>query len=572
MKLALRRRLRGVVSLGKRRKSRRRTQSIRKLRKMKTHKFTFGGTLLAALLSLGINASAAPSDALEFTLTPIGTHTNGPPFNQSAAEIVAHDPGTQRLYVVNARDIRLDVLDIQDPTRPTKVGQIELSSYGKVVNSVAVKNGLIAVAVEANVKTDPGVVVFLDRNAEVLRVVPAGSLPDMVTFSPDGRWLLVANEGEPNTYGNFGSETNGPSVDPEGSVSIVDLANGVANATVRTATFTAFTRDSLPAGVRIYGPNASVAQDIEPEYIAISEDSSTAYVTLQENNAMATVDIGSATVTSIAALGTKDHSLLVNALDASDQDGAINIRSWPVKGMYLPDSIQAFTAKGETFLIMANEGDSREWPGFREDVRASTLTLDPIAFPDGAELKRTNNLGRLTVSRMDGDTDGDGDFDELHAYGARSFSIRTATGALVYDSGDELEQLTAAMFPTRFNASNANNTFDNRSPAKGPEPEGLALGKVAGRTLAFVGLERIGGIAVYDISDPLDVAIVSYVNTRNFNGSFNFATSGDLGPEGVTFISAENSPNGKPLLAVAHEVSGSTTLYQINKRSFKREL
>ena len=238
----------------------------------------------------------------------------------------------------------------------------------------------------------------------------------------------------------------------------------------------------------------------------------------------------------------------------------------------MPDSIQAFTFRGEHYLVMANEGDSREWPGFTEEARIGTLNLDPTAFPNAAELKRTNNLGRLTVSRVDGDTDGDGDYDELYSYGARSFSIRRATGDLVYDSGDELENVTAALFPTRFNVSNSNNTFDSRSPSKGPEPEGLALGKVAGRTLAFVGLERIGGIAVYDVSDPNDVGIVSYVNTRNFSGSFNFATAGDLGPEGVTFISADNSPNGQPLLVVAHEVSGSTTIFQINKRSFKREL
>jgi hypothetical protein len=540
---------------------------------MKTRKFPLAGALLAGLMSFASAAGAAPVDPLEFSLTPIGRHTNGAPFNLSAAEIVAHDPGTQRLYVVNGRDIRVDVLDIQDPTNPTKVGHLDMSPHGRVVNSVAVKNGLIAVAVEANVKTDPGVVVFVDRGGQVLRSVTVGSLPDMVAFSPDGRWLLVANEGEPNTYNNFGSETNGPSVDPEGSVSIIDLASGVATATVSTATFGAFTRADLPAGVRIFGPNASVAQDLEPEYIAVSEDSTTAWVTLQENNALATVDIGSATVTSIASLGFKNHNVVGNGFDASDRDNnTINIRPWPTKGMYLPDSIQAFTFHGEHYLVMANEGDAREWPGFAEEVRVGSLTLDPVAFPNAAELKQTNNLGRLNVSRVDGDTDGDGDYDELYSYGARSFSIRRATGELVYDSGDELENLTAALFPTRFNASNSNNTFDSRSPSKGPEPEGLALGKVAGHTLAFVGLERIGGIAVYDISDPNNAAIVTYVNTRNFSGSFNFATAGDLGPEGVTFISADNSPNGQPLLVVAYEVSGSTTIFQINKRSFKREL
>jgi 2',3'-cyclic-nucleotide 2'-phosphodiesterase / 3'-nucleotidase / 5'-nucleotidase len=195
-------------------------------------------------------------------------------------------------------------LSILNPTSPVKVGMVDMSPYGAVVNSVAFHNGLVAVAVEANPKTSPGVVVLLDSSLAVLNVIPAGALPDMVTFSPDGRWLLCANEGEPNTYNDFGSETNGPSIDPEGSITVIDLSTGVAMPTVRTATFTAF-NSGVPSGVRIFGPNATVAQDLEPEYLAVSEDSSTAWVTLQENNALAVVDIGSATVTSLIPLGAK---------------------------------------------------------------------------------------------------------------------------------------------------------------------------------------------------------------------------------------------------------------------------
>lgn len=543
---------------------------------MKSFRIPHWPVLLAhscALITAGLTAAtAAPAPALDLSLTPIGRVTNGPPFNLSAAEIVAHDPGTQRLFVVNARDKSIDVLDIQNPAGPSKIATVDLSSYGAVVNSVAIHNGLAAVAVEANVKTSPGTVVLLDRNLSVVNAIAAGALPDMVTFSPDGRWLLVANEGEPNTYNNFGSETNGPSIDPEGTVTVIDLAAGPANPVVRTATFTVFNVAPIDPRIRIYGPGASVAQDLEPEYITVSEDSTTAWVTLQENNALAIINIATATVTDLVALGFKDHNQLGAGLDASDQDGAINIRPWPIKGIYNPDSIDSYRFHGQTYLVTANEGDTREWPGFREDVRLSTRTLDSTIFPNGAELKQTNNLGRLAVSSVDGDIDGDGDLDEIYSYGSRSFSIWSAVGDLVYDSGDEFEQLTATIFPTRFNASHGNNTFDNRSPSKGPEPEGLAIGKAFGRTLAFVGFERIGGVAVYDISDPFEVALVDYVNTRSFAGSFNFATSGDLGPEGVTFISADNSPNGKPLLVVAHEISGSTVIYQLNKRAAKREL
>lgn len=519
------------------------------------------------LASFSNPTQAAPPPAKEsfdFTLVPIGVHTNGPPYNTSAAEIVAHDPFTQRLYVVNAQGTRIDVLDINDPTAPAKIAMIDMSPVGPVVNSVAFHHGLIAVAVEAAVKTSPGTIVLLDSSFTLLSLIPVGALPDMVTFSPDGRWLLVANEGEPNTYNDFGSETNGPSIDPEGSISVIDLSTGLSTPTVHTATFTAFNGVPLDPSIRIYGPGASVAQDLEPEYITVSDDSTTAWVTLQENNALATVHIASATVTRLDGLGFKDHSLPGNGLDASDQDGGIHIQPWPIRGIYNPDSIAHYSHRGQTYLVMANEGDSREWPGFREDVRLSTLMLDPTAFPDGADLKRTNNLGRLAVSSVDGDIDHDGDMDVIYSYGARSFSIRTATGGLVWDSGDELEQLTATLLPARFNASNSNNSRDSRSPSKGPEPEGLAVGRVRGRTLAFIGLERIGGIAVYNISNPFQPVLEDYVNTRTFANPFNFDTAGDLGPEGLAFIAAEDSPNGLPLLVAAHEVSGSTTIFQVN--------
>jgi DNA-binding beta-propeller fold protein YncE len=525
---------------------------------------------VCAFIAASNMVQAAPSQALDLTLAPIGRFTNDAPFNLSASEIVAHDPGTQRLFVVNGRDRRIDVLDIRNPANPVKVAVVDMSPYGAVVNSVAFRGGLIAVAVEASPKTSPGKVVLLDGNLNAITAVTAGALPDMVTFSPDGRWLLCANEGEPNTYNDFGSETNGPSIDPEGSITIIDLSTGAATPSVKTATFTAF-NSGVPAGVRIFGPNATVAQDIEPEYIAVSADSSTAWVTLQENNALAVVDIASATVTSLIPLGAKNHNLPGFGLDPSDQDGGINIQPWPIFGLFQPDSIATYSVRGQTYLVTSNEGEARaDWPGYRDDARLGTLKLDPTVFPDGDILKQTNNLGRLTVSRIDGDVDNDGDLDAIYTYGARSFSIWTAGGELVFDSGDQLEQITAALFPLNFNASHGNNTRDNRSPAKGPEPEGLAIGKAFGRTLALVGCERIGGIAMYDISDPFAPALEDYVNTRTFTGTFNFATSGDLGPEGVIFISANDSPNGKPLVVATHEVSGSTVLYQINSKPANR--
>jgi hypothetical protein len=231
--------------------------------------------------------------------------------------------------------------------------------------------------------------------------------------------------------------------------------------------------------------------------------------------------------------------------------------------MYQPDAIVAYTVAGETYLMTANEGDARGYTGFSEEVRVRDLTLDPTAFPDAASLQENENLGRLRVTDQLGDTDQDGDFDALYAYGGRSFSIWDASGQLVFDSGGDFEQITASAFPAFFNASNANNNFDDRSDDKGPEPEDVALGVVEGRTYAFIGLERIGGVMVYDVTDPSSPSFVQYINNRDFTQPVNSAAAKDLGPEGMVSISAHDSPTHTPLLVVAHEVSGTTTIFEI---------
>ncbi|MCA9957083.1 MAG: choice-of-anchor I family protein, partial [Anaerolineales bacterium] len=356
-------------------------------------------------------------------------------------------------------------------------------------------------------------------------------------------------------------------VDPEGSVSIIDLRHGVANLTqadVRTASFAKFNGRSIDPLIRIFGPNATVSQDLEPEYIAVSDDSRIAWVTLQENNALAIIDIANANVMSLRALGLKDHSQPGNGLDASDKDDAINIANWPVYGMYMPDAIAAFTIRGQQFLITANEGDARDYDGYAEEERVKDLELDPTAFPNADALQENEAIGRLTVTTAQGDTDGDGDFDALWAFGGRSFSIWTRQGKLVFDSGDQLEQITATVLPDDFNSTNdENDSFDNRSDNKGPEPEGVVVGVVNGRTYAFIGLERIGGIMVYDVTTPSNPQFVEYINTRDFSGDAEAGTAGDLGPEGLTFVSASDSPTGQPLLIVGYEVSGSVAIFSI---------
>mgnify|MGYP000532347446 CR=1 FL=1 len=271
----------------------------------------------------------------------------------------------------------------------------------------------------------------------------------------------------------------------------------------------------------------------------------------------------------IDLLGAKDHALPGNELDASDRDNAINIRNWPVKGLYQPDAIASYKVRGQTYYLTANEGDDRNdfIPG-EETRRVSALAtspgLDPAVFGDITALRNNAALGRLTVTAATAPRNALGQLTELQVLGGRSFSIRDASGALVFDSGSDFERITAARYPLTFNASNDNNNFDDRSDNKGPEPEGVVIGAVRGRTFAFIGLERIGGVMIYDITDPAAATFVDYVNNRDFTQSPTGATPTDNGPEGLAFIEAKDSPTRQPLLVIGNEVSGTTTIYSVD--------
>ena len=921
---------------------------------------------------------------------PITSHADGAiqleqldSINTGGAEISAYDPGSRRLFTTSAETNSVAIVDASNPAALVQIDTISVSKYGSPT-SVAVKNGVIAVAIGSSVKTDPGTVAFYRPNGQELGTVKVGALPDMVTFTPDGRYLLVANEGEPEDYGN-------DHVDPEGSISIVRMPHGWfwSQPSVRTVGFTAYNgkEEALRAkGVRIYGPGASAAQDFEPEYIAVTDDSRFAFVTLQENNAVVKLDIERALILDLMPLGYKDwskgaytaatyewraeqmppigstvagqllrlggfsglafegvthdgklefiantdrgpngeptgvlrpfllpefsprlvrftldtsngklqltqqiilrapdghaltglpntavpggngntphndevpvdlkgnilpldplggdfegvvvdedgsfwmcdeyrpaiyhfnsHGILLQryipkgahdkaglaipaagaagalgiealpaelgqrrqnrgmegialrdgkiygfmqsparipdtlsngtlnamknvriveldpvtlatrqflyvmdnpasmgsgdtradkigdavatpegflvverdddstpvasantvitkkvyafslagadvitglnstcngksvdqstaleldgcnfkyvkktlevdlaaagydqvqkveglallddgrlavindndfqvagitidqttgtftlnagyqpestilglierpGLDASDKDKRINIRPWPVFGMYEPDAIDTYRVGGRTYFVTANEGDSRDYDSYSEEKSVSALTLDPTVFPNATDLQKDAALGRLTVTSSMGDTDGDGDHDALFTLGGRSFSIWSAAGTQVFDSGSQLERITALAVPANFNASNDKTSFDNRSDNKGPEPEGIVIGEIGGRPYAFIGLERIGGVAVYDVSDPYAPVFVDYLNNRDFGSP----EAGDLGPEGLLFIPAGESPNHQPLLVVSSEISGTVTTYSL---------
>ncbi|MDL0402273.1 choice-of-anchor I family protein [Corynebacterium lehmanniae] len=523
------------------------------------------------------------ADGATADISVLGSYGAGA-FDESAAEIVAFHADSKRILTVNALSGKIDVLDAADPAKPTKVGEVS-GGENTTINSVAVRNdGLAVAAVEPENKTDAGELIFFDAGAEkpgaVLGRVGVGSLPDMVTITPEGDYALVANEGEP---------AEDYSVDPEGSVSVVKLPASVKAATqadVRTADFRAFEGTLADKGVHIYGQvgaSTTEAQNLEPEYIAVAGGK--AYVTLQENNAVAVVDIASATVEDVWPLGYTDRREV--PMDISDKDGKINIRTAPVKGILQPDSIAAYEVDGTTYLVTANEGDARDWEAYSEEERIKKLggkKLAPICegyagmtADEIEEFQADENAGRLKITTAFGLNEEKNCYEDLYTYGGRSFSIFTADGTRVFDSGAEFEELTAKLLPEYFNTNHTENEFESRSDDKGPEPEGVALGEINGRTYAFVGFERLGGVIVYDITDPAKPAYTAYINNRDFSINMEELADegddavkaglekvGDLGAEGLAFVPAKDSPNGENLLIVGNEVSGTTTVFQVD--------
>ena len=345
---------------------------------------------------------------------------------------------------------------------------------------------------------------------------------------------------------------------------------GIDQSDVNTIGFTAFNAQlaTLQAnGVRIFGPGATVAQDLEPEYITVSDDNAFAYVALQENNAIATVDLTTPIITDVAALDLKDHSLVSNSLDTSDETDFIFNASWPIYGMLMPDAIDYFNIGGTGYIATANEGDARDYNGYAEERKLgdSDYVLDPTVFSNADILALETNLGDINVTIASGNTDMDPEFEEIHVYGGRSFSIfEASTGNLVYDSGNDFEVITAAdaTYGGIFNASNSNNSFKNRSDNKGPEPEGVIVEEIEGAYYAFILLERVGGVMIYDVTNPVAPVFLQYLNSRGATPGA--AESGDLGPEGIVFVNADDSPTGTALIVISNEVSATLSIYSLD--------
>jgi 6-phosphogluconolactonase (cycloisomerase 2 family) len=553
----------------------------------------------------GINGTNANS---ALTINLIGRAVLNAQSPEGAAEIVAYQASKKWIYAINSSGDAAVVNIIPADTFDTAAlvqdneGIVNTTNLGTAItltlndntpgdaNSIAIdeNNQLLAVAMAAKSVGEAGQIAFYDISGDTpifIKNVTAGFLPDMVTFSHDGAKVVVANEGEPN--GDY-------SIDPQGSISIINVNDGVIADNATNIDFTAYNDKQSelealglifanPTGRTINGNliNTTVAMDLEPEYVSISKDNKYAYVSIQENNALAIVNLEDNSL-ELKGLGFKDWSSL--QIDASDKDGGVNFKSYPgLYGMYQPDTISSFSWKGANFIVSANEGDAREYffdtTNEADCIAKGGVDFDEddgcLAYIDESRVEDLtlaanfdylnnddNDIGRLKVTTVKGDTNNDGQYESLYAYGARSFTIWDSNGLVVFDSGDDIGRITASVHGEAFNNNEDENKGDTRSDDKGAEPEALTIGTIGERTFAFIGLERMGGIMIYDITNPYDVQFEDYFYNRGLIAGAEI--TGDLAPEGMTFIPREQSATGEPLLIIGNEISGSIAVWEVS--------
>ncbi len=544
-------------------------------------------TLMASAGALGVVLSGMAFPAASTAVPRTGSLSFLAAYDsqdgEAGAEIVAFDAETATMLVTNGARNRIDVISLATPSSPALQRAVDLSPYGAGVQSVATRKGIGVAVVTGATVLDPGTAVFFDiATGAVTATAPTGVLPDGVAWDEDGEIVVVANEGEPRCVTGPGRvPTKDPLLaeTPEGSVTVIEVDDRGRRVDARQVSFERFNspaaRASLLAkGVRVgTWPGSTVAQDLEPEYPVIDGDR--AYVTLQENNAIAVIDLDRARVLDILPLGTKDHSQLADMMDASDRDGAFRPTQWPVRGVFMPDAISHLEHRGKDYLVTANEGDARTYYSgidneevdgqecFIDEARVRSLPggLDPASFGGQANvdsLRDNTRLGRLKVMKTAPSVVGpNGKYTSIASYGGRSMSVWSSSGQLVWDSGRLFEQVVRAQDPDNWVddgsiAPWATDPYDTRSDDKGVEPEAVTVGEHRDRHYAFVGLERAGGVVVLDVTDPRSPSFLQWVRVP-----------GQISPEGITFVPASKSPNKRPLVLVAHEISGTTAVFEL---------
>lgn len=518
-------------------------------------------------------------------------------------EILAYDKERELAFVTNGAKKGFDILSFSD-LKSGEFKNVSASQDTILLESFDIEGvsditsiashpteNLIAIsAVSAN-KTDNGYIVFATKDGEYINHVEVGALPDMVTFTPDGTKAIVANEGEP---------AEDYSVDPEGSISIININIDQTSPDTTTLNFTTgdvitLTFDgnvNYDDKVRMnshVSTGDSVYVQLEPEYVTVTADSKTAYVSLQENNAIAKIDLQTNQILSVKGLGVKDYSIAGNEVDAMN-DKKIQLEKQPILSFYMPDAIDVIMKDGKTYIVTPNEGDVRDWDAYSEEIEVSDIIenidlraehyegytqeeLDAYVEAGGLEALAD---GKLKLTKEQGKNEETGKYEALYGFGGRSFSIFDAeTMELIFDSGSDFEKFMAEETPQYFNTTNNETKVDNRSDDKGPEPETAIVGEIDGKPYSFIALERFGGIAVYDLSDLDNPKFVTVISSRNFEAEGDLEEdvsptevaelAGDVSPEGLVFIPANESPTGKALLVATHEVSGTVAVYELGE-------
>lgn len=474
------------------------------------------------------------------------------------AEIVKYNKYNQTMYLVSGKTQSIHIVNLNNvssnsyatlkATKTITLESIGITDAGDITSVDVSPDGKeIAIAIQHKDYDKNGFIARLDATGQLISIHEAGVQPDMITYSPDGSLILTANEGEPRQGYENGA------IDPQGSITALDTNTDQSY----DIDFTAFDSDenraALVANNVIIKKDTAPSVDFEPEYITISNDSLTAYVTLQEANSIATIDLATKQITRVDSLGFKDYSSGDNKIDLYKKDDTINItNSDEFLGIYMPDGISSYEVNGKTYLLTANEGDSREWGDYINE------TEDKYGISES----------KIVTLNTD-DYDGFDDLSKKYLFGGRSFSIIDAsTMTMVSDSNGEFEEITAKLLPDYFNCSNDDISFEDRSGKKGPEPEDIKTMIVDGKVMAFIGLERIGGVMMYDVSDPTAPTYVDYLNLRDFSDNI----SGSVSPEGLCTISAKDSPTNKPMLIVANEVSGDVNIVEVAGETYQHSL
>lgn len=478
-------------------------------------------------------------------------------FNTKATGQVSYDYTVDQLYSVNQEQLGFDIIDYSDVFKPNFKQTVDVSGFINHIRSIESASGFVFVAGDGSSPQIPGKLLIYNSNGVYRKQLSLGATPDRMRFSKDDIILIIANEGIPDSS---------YVTDPPGTINIINTVSGInfiTQADVKTVGFTLLDTVAYDSLIHIYDNAGQLpSQDLEPEAIAFSADSQKAFVILQENNALAVIDIPSATIDEIYGLGYRDHSS--EGLDASDLSANIKIETYQrLYGIHQPSDLETFEHMGAQYVFTVNQGAPREYAGFDETIRVKNQPVDPSKFITLSPLLNDTALGRLKVSSAFGDRNGDFLHDSLLAFGSRSVSIWDSTGTEVWNSGNAIASIIAGLHPAEFNSSAGdNNSFKQRSDDMGAEPNALAIGEVDGKRYAFFSLYQMGGIFIYDISNPLNPQFIMYELNRNFSVAADDPLAGDLGPTDLEFVPANRTPLNIALLFVANDVSGTISLYQ----------